>query len=63
MYIPLSFNFKCTDLITLSQLEVLIEKVSAAVSCDAKNTKTVCRTVEHMNYFIKVNNLTDLLEL
>ena len=30
-------------------LEVLIEKGSAAVSCDANRTKTVCRTVEHMN--------------
>ena len=30
-------------------LEVLIENGSAAVSCDANRTKTVCRTVEHMN--------------
>ena len=35
----------------LFQLEVLIEKGSAAVSCDANRTKTVCRTVEHMNSF------------
>ena len=35
-----------------SRLEVLIEKGSAAVSCDANRTKTVCRTVEHMNFFL-----------
>ena len=34
-----------------SKLEVLIEKGSAAVSCDANRTKTVCRTVKHMNFF------------
>ena len=39
------------------KLEVLIEKGSAAVSCDANRTKTVCRTVEHMNFFLKVNNI------
>ena len=33
-------------------LEVLIEKGSAAVSCEANRTKTVCRTVEHMNSFL-----------
>ena len=33
-------------------LEVLIEEGSAAVSCDANRTKTVCRTVEHMNSFL-----------
>ena len=33
-------------------LEVLIEKGSAAVSCDANRTKTVCRTVEHMDSFL-----------
>ena len=38
-------------------LEVLIEKGSAAVSCDVNRTKTVCRTVEHMNFFLKVNNI------
>ena len=40
------------------RLEVLIEKGSAAMSCDANRTKTVCRTVtvEHMNFFLKVNN-------
>ena len=44
-------------------LEVLIEEGSAAVSCDANRTKTVCKTVEHINsFFIKVNNL-DLLAL
>ena len=44
-------------------LEVLIEKGSAAVSCDANRTKTVCRTVEQNEFFfIKVNNL-DLLAL
>ena len=43
-------------------LEVLIEKGSAAVSCEANRTKTVCRTVEHKFFFIKVNNL-DLLAL
>ena len=32
--------------------EVLIEKGNAAVSCDANRTKTVCRTVEHMNSFL-----------
>ena len=37
--------------IILSKLEVLIEKASAAVSCHANRTKTVCRTVEHMNFF------------
>ena len=39
------------------KLEVLIEKESAAVSCDASRTKTVCRTVKHMNFFLKVNNI------
>ena len=39
------------------RLEVLIEKGSAAVSCDANRTKTVCRTVEHMNFFLKVSNI------
>ena len=34
-----------------SKLEVLIEKRSAAVSCNANRTKTVCRTVEHVNFF------------
>ena len=34
-----------------SKLEVLIEKGSAAVSCNANRTKTVCRTVEHVNFF------------
>ena len=38
-----------------SKLKVLIEKGSAAVSCDANRTKTVCRTVEHMNFFF--NNI------
>ena len=38
-------------------LEVLIEKGSAAVNCDANRTKTVCRTVEHTNFFLKVNNI------
>ena len=33
-------------------LEVLIEKGSAAVSCDMNRTKTVCTTVEHMNSFL-----------
>ena len=33
-------------------LEVLIEKGSAAVSCDANRTKTVCRTVKHINSFL-----------
>ena len=33
-------------------LEVLIEEGSAAVSCDANRTKTVCKTVEHMNSFL-----------
>ena len=37
---------------TIVRLEVLIEKGSAAVSCDANKTKTVCRTVEHMNSFL-----------
>ena len=35
------------------KLEVLIEKGSAAVSCNANRTKTVCRTVEHMNFLLK----------
>ena len=34
------------------KLEVLIEKGSAAASCYANGTKTVCRTVEHMNSFL-----------
>ena len=34
------------------KIEVLIEKGSAAVSCNANRTKTVCRTVEHMNFFL-----------
>ena len=38
-----------------SKLKVLIEKGSAAVSCDANRTKTVCRTVEHTNFFF--NNI------
>ena len=46
----------------ISILEVLIEKGNAAVSCDENRTKTVCRTVEHKFFFIKVNNL-DLLAL
>ena len=33
-------------------LKALIEKGSAAVICDANRTKTVCRTVEHMNSFL-----------
>ena len=33
-------------------LEVLMETGSAAVSCEANRTKTVCRTVEHMNSFL-----------
>ena len=33
-------------------LEVLIEKGSAAVSCNANRTKTVYRTVEQMNSFL-----------
>ena len=40
----------------VAKLEALIEKGSAAVSCDANRTKTVCRTVKHMNFFLKVNN-------
>ena len=40
-----------------SKLEVLIEKGSAAVSCDANRAKTVYRTVERMNFFLKVNNI------
>ena len=40
-----------------SKLEVLIEKGNAAVSSDANRAKTVCRTVEHMNFFPKVNNI------
>ena len=33
-------------------LEVFIERGSAAVSYGANRTKTVCRTVEHMNSFL-----------
>ena len=33
------------------ELEVLIEKESTAVNCNANRTKTVGRTVEHMNSF------------
>ena len=44
-----SMVVRCTFTILL---EVLIEKGSAAVSCDANRTKTVCRTVEHMNSFL-----------
>ena len=40
-----------------SKLEVLIEKGSAAVSSDANRAKTVCRTVEQMIFFLKVNNI------
>ena len=36
----------------MTRLEVLTEKGSAAVSCDANRTKTVNRTVEHMNSFL-----------
>ena len=43
--------------LVLFRLEVLIERGGAAVSCDANRTKTVCRAVEHMNFFLKVNNL------
>ena len=32
--------------------EVLIEKGSAAVSCEANRMKTVCRTVERINSFL-----------
>ena len=46
-----------------SKLEVLIEKGSAAVSCNANRTKTVCKTVEHVNFFIKVCNNLDFLKL
>ena len=35
------------------KLEVLIEKGSAAVSCNANRIKTVCSTVEHMNFLLK----------
>ena len=49
-----------TCISNVEELEVLIEKGSAGVSCDTNRTKTVCRTVEHMIFFIKVNNL-DLL--
>ena len=38
--------------VILIKLEVLIEKGSAAVSCEANRTKTVCRTVEHINSFL-----------
>ena len=40
------------ELYTFIKLEVLIEKGSAAVSCDANRTKTVCRTAEQMNSFL-----------
>ena len=43
--------------LVLFRLEVLIEKGIAAVSCDANRTKTVCRTVEDMSFFLKVSNL------
>ena len=33
-------------------LEVLIEKGSAAVSCNANRPKTVGRPVEEMNFFV-----------
>ena len=46
-----------------SKLEVLIEKGGAAVSCNANRTKTVCKTVEHVNFFIKVCNNLDFLKL
>ena len=47
-------SFHDNILITMPryELEVLIEKRSAAVSCDANRTKTVGRTVEHMNSFL-----------
>ena len=41
----------------LLRLEVLIEKGSGPVSCDANRTKTVCRRVKHMNFFLKVNSI------
>ena len=41
-----------------SKLEVLIEKRSAAVSCNANRTKTVCRTVEHVNFFLLKSAIT-----
>ena len=53
--------FVKSRLYSINQLDVLIEKGSAAVSYDANRTKIVCRTVEPMN-FIKGNNL-DLLKL
>ena len=51
------YNFFVDLVQTRTILEVLTEKGSAAVSCDANRTKTVCRTVEHMNFFLKVNNI------
>ena len=46
-YGPDSYSILLSLLLLL--LEVLIETEGAAVSCDAKRTKTVCRTVEQMN--------------
>ena len=48
-YGPDSYSILLSLLLLL--LEVLIETESAAVSCDVKRTKTVCRTVEQMNSF------------
>ena len=51
--VPLLFEIESSCLFCLFlELEVLIEKGSAAVSCEANRTKTVCRTVEHMNSFL-----------
>ena len=49
-YGPDSYSILLSLLLLLP--EVLIEKESAAVSCDANGTKTVCRTVEQMNSFL-----------
>ena len=54
-------NNKATDdspTTIASQLEVLIEKGRAAFSCNANRTKTVCRTVEHMNFFLLKSAIT-----
>ena len=53
---PALNNYDC-NLVFIIILEVLIEKGRAAVSCDANRTKTVCRTVKHMNFFLKANNI------
>ena len=52
MLIPIWVSLICYYFLKFNLLEVLIEKESAVVSCEGNRTKTVRRTVEHMNSFL-----------